>query len=117
MVRASALAAAALLLLAVTAHQDRLPPRPTDPGRKTAFVWDLPEGFPAPRVPPDNPMSAAKVELGRRLFHDKRLAADDSVACASCHRPARAYTDGRARAVGIDDNHHPRSAMSLTNVA
>ena len=117
MVRTSALAATALLLLAVAGNQNRLPPEPTDPGREAAFVWDLPEGFPAPRVPPDNPMSAAKVELGRRLFHDKRLSADASVACASCHRPERAYTDGRARAVGIDDNHHPRSAMSLTNVA
>jgi cytochrome c peroxidase len=39
------------------------------------------------------------------------------VACASCHRPDLAYTDGRSRAVGIQGNIHPRSAMSLTNVA
>ena len=117
MVRAGALTVSVLFLLAAAAPREILPPRPTEADRAAAFVWDLPEGFPVPRVPPDNPMSAAKVELGRLLFHDKRLSGDGTIACASCHRPERAYTDGRARAVGIDANRHPRSAMSLTNVA
>lgn len=38
------------------------------------YVWRLPRGFAAPVVPADNPMSAAKVELGRRLFYDTRLS-------------------------------------------
>ena len=62
-------------------------------------------------------MTPEKVELGRELFHDPRLSGDGTVACASCHRPDLAYTDGRSRAVGIQGNIHPRSAMSLTNVA
>jgi cytochrome c peroxidase len=37
------------------------------------FDWNLPRGFPRPAVPGDNPMSAAKVELGRYLFGDTRL--------------------------------------------
>jgi cytochrome c peroxidase len=62
-------------------------------------------------------MTTVKIELGRRLFHDPRLSGDGKVACASCHHPERAYTDGRARAIGIQGHRHPRSAMSLTNVA
>lgn len=81
------------------------------------YVWQLPMGFPTPVVPPDNPMTWEKVELGRQLFHDPRLSGDGSVSCATCHQPALAYTDGRARAKGIQGNLHPRSAMSLTNVA
>jgi cytochrome c peroxidase len=38
------------------------------------WTWSLPKGFPRPRVPADNPMSAAKVELGRHLFYDTRLS-------------------------------------------
>ena len=40
------------------------------------WTWDLPEGFPEPSVPEDNPMSEVKVELGRRLFYDKRMSAE-----------------------------------------
>ena len=62
-------------------------------------------------------MSAAKVELGRHLFHDTRLSGNGTYACASCHRQELAFTDGRARALGATDQLHPRSAMSLANVA
>jgi cytochrome c peroxidase len=73
--------------------------------------------MPAPTVPADNPMSARKLELGRRLFYDVRLSGTGSYACASCHQRARAFTDGRARAVGATGALHPRSTMSLANVA
>ncbi|HEV8700618.1 MAG TPA: MbnH family di-heme enzyme [Candidatus Polarisedimenticolia bacterium] len=82
-----------------------------------AYEWRLPPGFPAPRVPADNPMTPAKVELGRRLFHDRVLSGNGTYACASCHRRELAFTDGRARAVGSTGELHPRSAMSLANVA
>src|SRR5262245_23668771 len=62
-------------------------------------------------------MSEAKVELGRRLFHDRRLSLNRTQACATCHRPEKAFTDGRARAVGSTGETHRRSAMSLANVA
>ena len=80
------------------------------------YDWDLPPGFPPPRVPDDNPMSAAKVELGRHLFYDKRLSGNQSQSCASCHDQARAFTDGRARALGSTGESHFRGAMSLANV-
>lgn len=81
------------------------------------FDWDLPKGFPRPVVPADNPMSLAKVELGRRLFYDRRLSVNGKESCASCHKQELAFTDGRARAEGSTGQLHPRSAMSLVNVA
>lgn len=81
------------------------------------FTWRLPAGFPAPRVPADNPMTEEKVALGRRLFYDKRLSGNGTQACASCHQQGRAFTDGLARAVGSTGKKHPRGAMSLANDA
>lgn len=80
------------------------------------WSWDLPPGFPVPPVPDDNPMTAAKVELGRRLFYDRRLSAAGNTACASCHSQALAFTDGAATATGSTGAATPRSAMSLANV-
>ncbi len=117
MVKNGPLTATLMALLMVACHIGSTPPRQPEGDRPRVFVWQLPEGFPAPRVPTDNPMTTDKIELGRRLFHDKRLSGDGTVACASCHRPEKAYTDGLGRAVGIDGHIHPRSSMSLTNVA
>jgi cytochrome c peroxidase len=82
-----------------------------------AYAWRLPPGFPTPEVPADNPMSDAKVELGRRLFNETRLSVNGRYACATCHRRELAYTDGLAHAVGTTGQRVKRSAMSLTNVA
>ncbi len=81
------------------------------------WQWSLPPGFPAPRVPADNPMSEEKVALGRHLFFDRRLSGNGTQSCSSCHQPARAFTDGRAHALGSTGQIHPRSSMSLANVA
>jgi cytochrome c peroxidase len=80
------------------------------------FDWRLPEGFPAPRVPEGETMTAARVELGRHLFYDRRLSGNGSQSCASCHRQSLAFTDGRPVAVGSTDEAHPRNSMSLANV-
>lgn len=82
-----------------------------------SYDWQLPEEIPAPAVPDDNPMSAAKVELGRWLFYDTRLSGNKTMSCASCHIQALAFTDGKARAIGSTGEIHPRSSMSLVNVA
>ena len=86
-------------------------------GNAGEYEWQLPPGFPQPRVPADNPMNLAKVELGRQLFFDTRLSIDNNYACATCHLPERFFTDGRAQAVGVHGDLHPRSSMSLFNVA
>src|SRR5271166_2096885 len=62
-------------------------------------------------------MSAAKVELGRFLFYDKRISVKGKESCGSCHRQELAFTDGRAQAEGTTGQLHPRSSMSLVNVA
>ncbi len=86
-------------------------------GPAAQYDWKLPAWVPPPVVPPDNPMSAAKVELGRHLFYDRRLSVDDSTACASCHLQAKGFTDGRKLALGVHGTQGVRNAMSLGNVA
>jgi cytochrome c peroxidase len=116
-VRVGTAAAALLILFAAACDTGKQRQDLAAHEKPAVFAWQLPDGFPVPRVPPDNPMTPVKIELGRRLFHDPRLSGDGKVACASCHHPERAYTDGRDRAVGIQGHLHPRSAMSLANVA
>ncbi|MEM9598737.1 MAG: MbnH family di-heme enzyme, partial [Acidobacteriota bacterium] len=85
--------------------------------RPSDYDWDLPAGFPRPRVPQDNPMTEAKVELGRYLFYDTRLSGNGQQSCASCHRQELAFTDGLPVAVGSTGEQHPRNSMALVNVA
>jgi cytochrome c peroxidase len=68
-------------------------------------------------VPEDNPLTAEKVALGRRLFHDPRLSRDGTIACASCHNPARAFTDSRSVAVGVSGRYGRRNVPTLVNRA
>src|SRR6266851_5292615 len=66
-------------------------------------------------IPPDNPQTAEKIALGEKLFFDGRLSADDTVACATCHDPARAFTDGRATSVGILGRTGQRNSPTILN--
>lgn len=89
-----------------------------EPHQQTSsYKWNLPPGFPLPVVPANNPMSATKVELGRYLFYEPLLSANALYSCASCHQQRFAFTDNKAQALGVTGAFHPRSAMSLTNVA
>lgn len=81
------------------------------------YEWQLPPGFPYPNVPADNPMTKEKVELGRWLFHDRRLSLNRTQSCATCHVQARAFADARGRGLGSTGELHPRGPMSLANVA
>jgi cytochrome c peroxidase len=66
-------------------------------------------------VPENNPLTRDKVLLGRQLFFDKRLSRDMTLACASCHEPERAFSDGRAVARGINGAEGSRNAPALIN--
>jgi cytochrome c peroxidase len=81
------------------------------------YDWHLPRGFPTPAVPADNPMSEARVALGKRLFFEPRLSITGHYSCASCHDPARAFSEGRRVAVGASGEALPHNAMALVNVA
>jgi len=76
-----------------------------------------PLGLPPLSWPADNPYSPAKAELGRYLYFEKRLSADDSVSCASCHDPQFAFTDGAAVSTGIRKQKGNRSAPTILNRA
>lgn len=68
-------------------------------------------------VPEDNPLTVEQIELGRRLFNDRRLSRDGSIACSSCHDPARAFSDGRPVAIGVFGRLGRRSAPAILNRA
>ena len=68
-------------------------------------------------IPEDNPITPEKVKLGKKLFGDKLLSRDRSLACKGCHQPKRAFTDGRAKAVGVYGRQGPRSVPTLVNRA
>lgn len=78
-----------------------------------------PRGGPGPAGPRGavNPPTAERVALGKQLFFDRQLSSDGSVACASCHDPARAFSDGRALARGAHGAEGSRNAPTLVNVA
>jgi len=93
------------------------PPAPDAPPAPTAYNLVLPSNFPTPTAQPaDNPLTVEGVALGRRLFYETALSIDNTVACASCHRQELAFTDGRARALGVRQAESPRGAMSLANL-
>lgn len=98
----SAALAAAVLCLAAAA------PRP--------FDWGLPKGVAPPPVPADNSMSAAKVELGRRLFYDADLSVNGTMSCATCHEQHHAFTDSNATRPGVHGDPGRRNIMALANV-
>jgi cytochrome c peroxidase len=66
-------------------------------------------------VPEDNPITPSKLELGRKLFRDRRLSRSGNVACASCHDPKRAFSDSRPLAVGVFGRVGRRHAPALIN--
>lgn len=77
----------------------------------------VPDYFPPPRIPEDNPWTPQKAALGRGLFYDTRLSGNGSQSCASCHPQESGFVDDLERAVGSTGEVHPRRSMTLTNVA
>jgi cytochrome c peroxidase len=66
-------------------------------------------------IPADNLQTPEKIELGEKLFFDGRLSADGTVACATCHDPARAFTDGKPVSLGIEGRAGQRNAPTILN--
>ncbi|MCB0568340.1 MAG: hypothetical protein KDC66_01180 [Phaeodactylibacter sp.] len=81
------------------------------------YALEEPEHFQRLALPEDNPLAIAGVELGRRLFYDPILSADSSLSCSSCHLQERAFTDGRAIAVGFAQRAGQRNSPTLANSA
>jgi len=66
-------------------------------------------------IPPDNPQTREKIALGQKLFFDGRLSSDGTVACASCHNPDRAFTDGKPTSIGVHGRVGQRNAPTILN--
>jgi cytochrome c peroxidase len=73
-------------------------------------------GFEAMRVPADNPMTQAKIDLGKMLYYDKRLSGDESRSCYSCHLEEHGLTDGKPTAIGAYETKLPRASPTLWNI-
>src|SRR6476661_7867251 len=67
--------------------------------------------------PKDNPYSKEKVELGRLLYFDKRLSADGTLSCATCHHPKFAFSDQGPTSVGIKGQKGGRNSPAVFNRA
>ncbi|MDO6427245.1 di-heme enzyme [Thalassotalea sp. 1_MG-2023] len=98
----------ACLLLIIACGKDAKPPE---------YQWPIMAGFPKPQVPADNPMSEAKVMLGRKIFYDNALSFNQTQSCASCHQQAFAFAESRHTSTGATGQAHRRNALALVNVA
>jgi cytochrome c peroxidase len=78
---------------------------------------DVPRGLAPLKHPEDNPLTEAKVALGKQLYFDKRLSKDMSVSCASCHDPAKGWSNADTFATGVDGQRGGRSAPTIINSA
>ncbi|OHB91179.1 MAG: cytochrome-c peroxidase [Planctomycetes bacterium RIFCSPHIGHO2_02_FULL_52_58] len=76
-----------------------------------------PLGLPDLETPDDNPQTPEKVALGRKLYFDTRLSADDTISCATCHDPTKGFADGEPVSTGIKGQKGGRNAPSVLNAA
>ena len=75
----------------------------------------LPAELTRQAIPADNPQTPEKIALGEKLFFDGRLSADGSVACSTCHDPARAFTDGKPTLIGVKGRVGQRNSPTILN--
>jgi len=81
-----------------------------------ASPWPEIKSYEAMPIPADNPMTAAKVELGKQLYYDKRLSGDGSRTCYSCHLAEKGLTDGLPTATGAYNLKLTRSSPTMWNI-
>ncbi len=74
---------------------------------------------PLPPLPvfPENPVTHEKIELGKKLFFDRRLSGDGTMSCATCHNPETGYSDGLPISLSYPTTRNWRNASSTINLA
>jgi cytochrome c peroxidase len=92
-------------------------PIPKDTLPERLSLEEVPLGLESRSVPKDNPLTEARVNLGRKLFFDPVLSGDGTVACASCHDPEHGFASPAGRPRGIRGQQLARRAPSLLNRA
>jgi cytochrome c peroxidase len=106
------------LVVGMAPAGDRRVSVPKDTLPAELSLTDIPLGLDAERaVPKDNPLTAARVRLGRRLFFDPILSADRTLACASCHDPGHGFASPAGVGVGVGGRRTARKAPTLLNRA
>jgi cytochrome c peroxidase len=82
---------------------------------------DIPEVFQdrilPPVIPTNNPLTEEGIALGKKLFFDKKLSADNTQSCATCHAPQKAFTNNLQFSIGTDNIEGTRNSMPLFNLA
>ncbi|QMU60841.1 MAG: hypothetical protein GKR92_03690 [Gammaproteobacteria bacterium] len=82
------------------------------------FAQEAPLGLPNLKIPLDNPIDANKINLGRRLFFDRRLSLNDTFSCAICHVPEQGFTSNElSTAIGVEGRSIKRNSPTMYNVA
>ena len=84
---------------------------------KSDTVTKVPLGLDPLPIPADNPQTAAKIELGKQLYFDPRLSYDGTISCATCHDPAKGWSNGDTFGVGIKGQKGGRNSPTVINAA
>ena len=80
------------------------------------FIEKPPLGLPPAKIPKDNPITIEKIELGRKLFFDRRLSINDTISCAICHIPEQGFTNNEIEtAVGVEGRTGKRNTPTIYN--
>jgi cytochrome c peroxidase len=112
---------AAFCLFVACSKKDPEPPQPggesiDSPYKPTPYIISYPKGFPTMKIPANNPMTVEGVALGKKLFYDNLLSADNTIACASCHKQEYSFDDNKKFSEGVNGQLGVRNAMPLFNL-
>ncbi|GHB69411.1 di-heme enzyme [Psychrosphaera saromensis] len=88
----------------------------SDESASVREILELPDHMPTPAVPDFNPLTNAKIQLGRFLFYDEKLSANQAQSCSSCHDQSLAFSDGVAQPLGSTGHQLVRNSQGLANV-
>lgn len=113
MLRAASIAVLTLLLASCAFSPARVASSPVG----EAVAIEAPLGLPPVPIPADNPPTRETIALGKKLFFSPLLSADGAISCATCHDPAKAFTDGKSVSVGIGGKTGKRNAPTVLNAA
>lgn len=99
-----------MTLITIMSCDDTVQPEPMEP------ILNVPNGFPEPEFPLDNQFSVERWQLGKRLFYDTMLSSNQTISCASCHKPGLAFSDDKQVSPGVEERPGTRNAPTLANV-
>lgn len=76
----------------------------------------IPSWFPEMEIPAENRLTQARIDLGRKLFYEKKLSRDETISCGSCHLQEKAFTDGLPISIGVEGRLGLRNVPTISNI-